>query len=177
MTARIARYQSCAVAVAVACLLTAACGSGPERPLAAPFAPTFPEAVPGPPVEYWSLDHTLASVTGAETCGWDGVLVGETTSRPLTVHREDARVSFVYGDEVDQLSLAGTLGGEAFTAGADVPLRLPCHGQGRDLILESRADGRFSADGRALTATEIITYRFVSGEVIVFTFDWAASRR
>ena len=177
MLRQMRRSRRCPAAFAVTALLAIGCGSY-EPPLApTPVrVPVPPAAAPAPEVEYWSLEETMLSVTNGEMCGWNG-RVGALVSWPLTVRRTGTVVQFVYGDVVDQLELVGSVEGEAFTASGSAPIHVPCLGQGRDYILESNVEGRFSANGSALAAKATLTYRLASGEAIVFTFDWVATRR
>jgi hypothetical protein len=173
-----ARFPGYQAAFVVAALLAAACGS--ERLMGPTPArgPGIPNIDPGPAPEYWALASTLVSVGNAEDCGWDGAPVGATRNYPLTVRRADSQVRLVYGDVMDEVELVGILEGDAFTASANIAgYALRCRGEMQNLVFESRAAGRFSADGTALTARETVTYRFASGEAIVYTFDWMATRR
>jgi hypothetical protein len=81
-----------------------------------------------------------------------------------------------YSDE----DLRGSSDGETFRASQRWPGFFPCGGAGGarvDFDFESAVAARFSPDGSVLTARETWTYRFSSGEPVVFSFDWVASRR
>lgn len=171
---RFRRYRS---ALGMAALLAAACGA--EPPLAPPAVtvPAPPVAAPAPAFESWSLEQRMVSVAGAEICGWDRGGFWSSATWPLRVRRAGSVVRLVYGDIMDEIELVGILEGDAFTASSSTPSYQPCGGQRRDYILESIVAGRFSAAGDALTARETVSYRFASGEAIVFTFDWVATRR
>ncbi|MEO5739209.1 MAG: hypothetical protein ABIS29_01260 [Vicinamibacterales bacterium] len=41
----------------------------------------------------------------------------------------------------------------------------------------SSLSGRFSADDRLLTATEVNSYRLTSGETVTYTWEWQATRQ
>jgi hypothetical protein len=40
---------------------------------------------------------------------------------------------------------------------------------------EANVVGRFSADGRALSGTEVWSYRLTSGETVSLQFEWSAT--
>jgi hypothetical protein len=77
---------------------------------------------------------------------------------------------------------AGTAVGKEFTAA-----RATGNGNGRIFCsggrtFDARSDssqvsGRFSDDGRTLTATEVGSYHLTSGETLTFESDWTASRQ
>ena len=46
-----------------------------------------------------------------------------------------------------------------------------------DVVWEGHVSGRFSSDGYSLTATEVWSYRFTTGEKITVHIDWTATRQ
>jgi hypothetical protein len=77
---------------------------------------------------------------------------------------------------------AGTGAGKEFTAARTTgngDARIFCSGgQTFDAHTDgSHVSGRFSDDGRTLTATEVGSYRLMSGEALTFRSDWTASRQ
>jgi hypothetical protein len=72
---------------------------------------------------------------------------------------------------------AGTAVGEEFTAaraGRNYG-SIFCNGVRFDVSSDSQVSGRFSDDGRTLTATEVGSARLTSGETLTFRSDWSAS--
>jgi hypothetical protein len=103
----------------------------------------------------------------------------------LAIQRSGESMVLVYdvgnvGDGLTQY--AGTSVGKGFTA-----VRATGNGDGRIFCSggqafgarsdPSQVSGRFSDDGRTLTATEVGSYHLASGETLTFQSDWTASRQ
>jgi hypothetical protein len=160
----------------VAALLAGGCDASAVRPAGPTLTrPTPTPSEPGTGETYWSLTTTLTAVTGANTCSDWRPAIGTATSWLLTVRRSAGGAIWLQYDDNNPVS--GTTDGASFTASATSPGFQPCGGVPADYQFESRVTGTFSADGNAVTAQETWTYRFASGDAIVFRLDWAATLR
>jgi hypothetical protein len=98
----------------------------------------------------------------------------------MTVTRSGGSISLDSG--YFQVNYAGTATGNDFSATGRQPLEgggRPCKDGTRfeQMPGVSNLSGRFSADGRELTATEVNSYRLTSGEPVTYTWEWRATRR
>jgi hypothetical protein len=143
-------------------------------------ASLLPTPVSRPSVSVWDVTTTLSGTTSADPCfGQPGL----GTSRPVTISviRTDDRVAFVVDTATppdEQLSETGTVAGNEFTASTDAtPTTASCpDGTVLRGTFETNLSGRFSDDGRHLTAKETVTYHFSSGESTL-RFDWSGVER
>lgn len=162
--------------VLFAALVTVACGAdAPTLP-----APAGPPTSVGPaaaPEGHWNVTTTRTSVTGpaAAICIVDP-RVGRSTSVGMDVSRSANTLTLLYDTGNDDVTLKGATDGEAFTAGASFPSYLPCGGARVDYQFEFHVAGQFSPDGNAITAKATWTYRLPSGDAVVLSFDWVATR-
>ncbi|HUR41803.1 MAG TPA: hypothetical protein VM240_11635 [Verrucomicrobiae bacterium] len=79
----------------------------------------------------------------------------------------------------DNVRHTGTAEGNQFTArSVSWPTRFPTCSDGTPLTgtFDAKVTGRFSDDGAHLTAKEVWTYHFSSGDV-TFLIDWSADQR
>jgi hypothetical protein len=164
-----------ALAVTLALTLSA-CGGGSS-------SPTSPSSSQPPATASWSVTQTFVSVTGPDNC-W----IGEQRSRltgavftdlPMTVTRSGGAIT-VDGDFF-QVNYTGTVSGNQFTASGRQPLEgggTPCQDgtsfQQRPGV--SNLSGSFSADDQVMTASEVNSYTLTSGEPVVYTWSWRATR-
>jgi hypothetical protein len=53
-----------------------------------------------------------------------------------------------------------------------------CGGSNVDVVREEHhVSGRFSGDGRALTAEDVMSLHLTSGETVTYRYDWSATRQ
>ena len=88
---------------------------------------------------------------------------------------------FVYWDPTDGIEYVGSLSGQdfslagSFNHGASFPLGC-VRGAGVEVILTGRVSGRFSDDGRSISAEEVLSYLVVGTDAQVdVRYRWAAS--
>ena len=160
-------------------------------PTAIPTAPTS-SAAPAPvpaqiPGERWNLTVVFRSVSGSPAACVSSYseYVRLSYDWLMAIQRSGESMVLIYdvgnvGEGLTQY--AGTAVGKEFTAA-----RATGNGNGRIFCsggqtFDARSDssqvsGRFSDDGRTLTATEVGSYRLASGETLTFRSDWTASRQ
>src|SRR5712691_621695 len=159
-----------AAPVAVAAILAGGCGtSSPTSPTMPP--PPSSALVPGQAL--WNRTATFTGLSGPATC-FGTQTVG--TRMDWVLYRSGNDVILQYSDE----DRRGSTDGETVRASQRWPGFFPCGGAGGarvDFDFESAVAGRFSPDGSVLTARKTWTYRLSSGEQVVFSFGWVASRR
>jgi len=166
--------------VLVLALAMAACNSQ-SLPPTAPTAAEFPAPKPTVAAERWNLTATLRSITGPDACISDAarMTVGQSFSWLLAIERSDGSIHLSVSDADDPSDRLGEYDGtvvENVLTGAIKSLSgtNPVCGQGR---AESHVSGRFSADGRALTAEDVKSLQFSSGETLRAYYDWSAARQ
>ena len=167
-------------------LALTACGGGSSLPT----LPTQPSSTPSPPqptitsfavtnastVTNWNLTQRFGSVTGPDNSWvrgqrqqWTGAVFPDL---PMAVTRSDGAIHLDSG--FFQVDYSGTFAGSEFSASG----REPLEGGSVQMPGASSLSGRFSADDRLLTATEVNTYRLItSGETVTYTWEWQATRR
>jgi hypothetical protein len=168
------------------CLLSASCQQG-RTSVPNPAAPTpavTPVPTPTPshrplyPDGTWTLTSSVTSVT-PHRCFRD--VTGLSFDYMLAVHRAEAMRLFVYWDPTDGIEYTGALSGQdfslagVFNRGDSFSLGCLAGGQ-MSVVLSGRISGRFSDDGRSMTAEEVITYRIVpAGEQVDIRYRWIAT--
>jgi hypothetical protein len=162
-------------------LLTASCQEG-HTGVANPIVPTpIPETPPNPPIyppESWTLTASVTSVT-PHPCWRD--LTGLTSDWVLTVRRAEAMRVLVYWDPTDGIEYVGSLSGQDFSLAGGFnrgrSFSLGCVSGGQvEVILTGRVSGRFSDDGRSISAEEVLSYLVVrTGEQVDVRYRWAAT--
>jgi hypothetical protein len=158
-------------AVLALAVIVAACGG--DTPSMPPFD-YEPLPLP-PPSEGWALQATIESMSGHEACSWV-TRAGESAHWRLLVTRTPGRVDFMYGPTHDEWFYSGPLFDGQFTVtGPTVRTRLPCGSALVDFTFDGTVRGRFSSDGRTLTATETWFYRPASGGTIEIQMSWVAA--
>jgi hypothetical protein len=132
-------------------------------------------AVPG---ERWNLTVTLTSVSGPQVCFLRQLALGTSHQELMAVQRSGQSIALVHdllNWPTDDVELAGTVMGNDFTATSGWgPGFQPCGGE-VFYSFEASASGRFSADGRSLTAEEVWSYRLPSGDTTSLHFAWSAT--
>ncbi len=164
------------------CLVAASCqdsrtvGSNPIGP-----TPPILETPPKPPLyppESWTLSTSVASVT-PHPCFRN--VTGLKFDWALAVRRAEAMRLFVYWDPTDGIEYVGSLTGQDFSLSGGFnrgnSFSLGCLSGGQvEVILSGRVSGRFSEDGRSMSAEEVISYLLVrTGEQIDIRYRWAAT--
>ncbi len=133
----------------------------------------------------WDLTTVLTAVTGPDNCFTQQQLRGgipRSIAWQLEVTRTGNAVTFDYDVRnypSDNVRQTGTVDGNAFTArSVPWPISFPPCADGTVLSgsFDASVTGRFSDDGTHLTAKELWSYRFSSGE-ITFFIEWSADQR
>ena len=170
------------LAVLSFCLVGASCQEG-HTVVSNPIAPNPPilETPPKPsiyPAESWTLTTSVTSVT-PHPCWRD--LTGETSDWALIVRRAEAMRLFVYWDPTDGIEYVGSLSGQDFSLAGGYnhwgSFSIGCASGGPvEVILTGRVSGRFSDDGRSISAEEVLSYLVVrTGEQVDVRSRWAAT--
>jgi len=170
------------LAVLSFCLVAASCQEGHtvgSNPVVS--SPPILETPPKPPLyppESWTLIASVTSVT-PHPCWRD--LTGVTYNNlALIVSRAEAMRLFVYWDPTDGIEYVGSLSGQDFSLAGINPggsFSIGCASGGQvEVILTGRVSGRFSDDGRSISAEEVLSYLVVrTGEQVDVAFRWAAT--
>ena len=168
------------LAVLSFCVVAASCEDG-RTVVSNPIAPSPPITPPKPPTyppESWTLTASVTSVT-PHRCWRD--LTGLTSDFALIVRRAEAMRLFVYWDPTDGMEYVGTLLGQVFSLAGDFnrgnSFTIGCaSGGGVEVILTGRVSGRFSDDGRSISAEEVLSYYYVrTGEQVDVRYHWVAT--
>jgi hypothetical protein len=169
------------LAVLSFCLVAASCQED-HAVVSNPVAPSPPTlgTPPNPiyPPESWTLTASVTAVT-PHPCWRD--LTGLTSDWVLIVHRGEAMRLFVYWDPTDGIEYVGSLSGQDFSVAGGFnrgnPFSIGCVSGGQvEVILTGRVSGRFSNDGRSISAEEVLSYLVVrTGEEVDVRYRWAAT--
>ena len=170
------------LAVLSFCLIAASCQEG-HTVVSNPIVPNPPilETPPKPPIYpsgSWTLTASVTSVT-PHPCWRD--LTGLTSNWALIVRRAEAMRLFVYRDPTDGIEYVGSLSGQDFSLAGGFnhggSFSVGCVSGGQvEVILTGRVSGRFSDDGRSISAEEVLSYRVVrTGEQVEIRYRWAAT--
>ena len=129
------------------------------------------------------VTQRFVSVDGPENCWVTGQRARLTglvfPNLPMTVTRPPDGSITVEGSFF-AVNYAGTMSGTEFSANGLRALEgggSTC--QGASYLQRpgtSALSGRFSADERELTASEVNSYVLTSGEAVVYTWEWRATR-
>ena len=179
------RFHTTATLLVVALALNACGGDIASSPTAitpvsaTPSLDTRPDP-PQLPGNRWNLNtlQTAVAGPGSKVC-WRNP-DGTRLAFLMAVQRSGESVSFVYDVHnwpYDSVEHKGRVAGGHFIASSESPGSFPCGGKQVEYVFEAEVSGQFSADGQALTATEVWTYKLTSGEAVSIAFDWVASRR
>ena len=171
-------------------VLLGGCGSqSPVSPTTSTVTPqvvrTPPPPLPPAPVANWNLTTTETAVTGPDNCFTQQQIrngIPRSIEWFMAVTRTGNMVSFDYDVRnypTDDLLETGTVDGSEFTArSVSWPMAFPTCPDGTVLAgtFDGSVTGRFSDDGRHLTAKEVWAYHFSSGEITML-LDWSADQR
>jgi hypothetical protein len=168
------------LAVLSLCLVAVSCQRD-HTVVSNPIVPTPPISEPPKPSLYppesWTLTASVTSVT-PHPCWRD--LTGLTSNWMLIVHRAEAMRLSVLWDPTDGIEYVGSLSGEDFSLAGGFnhgnSFSLGCASGGQvEVILSGRVSGRFSDDGRSISAEEVVSYLVVrTGEQVDVRNRWAA---
>ena len=154
-----------------------------------PTAPTFtPSPAAPPPVagERWNLTTTLRSATATNGCVLDTSLnylqVGSSSESLMTIERSGESIHLVVDPTDDRLEYDGSVVADVLTViksehGFTSSGWCGEKGGRVEFRGEIYISGRFSGDGHALTAEEVVTSQLNSGETLSFHYDWSATRQ
>jgi hypothetical protein len=157
----------------------------PVAPVANDFAAPTTRPLPSGPVWNWNLTTVLTDVTGPDNCFRQQQIragIPRSISWQLEVTRTGNVVTFDYDVRnypSDNVRETGTVNGTEFTArSVSWQTSFPTCPDGTVLsgTFDASVTGRFSDDGRHLTAREIWAYHFSSGEMALL-LDWSADQR
>jgi hypothetical protein len=170
--------MKCLLAILSFCMLAASCSEG-RTVLPNPIAPSVetPKSPTYPP-ESWKLITTVISVT-AHPCWRD--LTGLTSELAMIVRRAETMHLSVYWDPTDGIDYFGSLSGQDFSVAGRFnngnSFHIGCaSGGGVGVILTGRVSGRFSDDGRSISAEEVLSYLVVgTGDRVDVRYRWAAT--
>jgi hypothetical protein len=162
------------------------CGKSPAGPtaLTVPLAvtPISPASAPGPTVagERWNLTATVRSITGPEACISDAarLTIGQPVSWLITIQRSGESIHLSVTDADDPSDRLGEYDGAVVDGVLTADIKST---SGQTLCghvrAESHVSGRFSGDGRVLTAENVNSFQLSSGETLLAYFDWSAARQ
>jgi hypothetical protein len=160
------------IAIALSTALVAG-GCGTDGPV---HAPSPVATRPIIPAEVWDLTIALTTVSGP-ACLTEEQMMGLPTEWRLQILRQGTGITLLYGFSGDTVEMRGSTDGDAFTASTSVSSgTIACEEAMVAYELEVRVAGRFSADGRTLTALETSTYRLQTNETYVMVYEWSAVR-
>lgn len=146
-------------------------------------SPTTPSPAIVTAVTEWTVTQRFVSVSGPDNC-WVREqrqrLTGAVFSDlPMTVTRSAGTIRL--DGSFFQVNYSGTMNGSEFAASGG-----PLSGGGRpcqdgtsfqQLAGVSNLSGRFSADDRSMTATEVNSYRLTTDEPVTYSWEWQAARK
>lgn len=168
------------LAVVSLCLVSASCREG-RTVVPSPVAPTPTVSVPPNrqlyPPGTWTLTSSVTSVT-PHPCFSD--VTGLSFDYMVAVHSAEAMRLFVYWDPTDGIEYKGASSGQdfslagVFNGGSAFSLGCLAGGQ-LSALLSGRVSGRFSDDGRSISAEEVITYELPAGERVDIRYRWMAT--
>ena len=171
--------------------LLAACNSPSPVAPGPPASPLAP-APPAPPAingEKWDLTTAIASIAGPRECvaagAYDPTI--DVSHSLLTIERSGDSMHLITSsipNPADAYEYTVIVAGTNFSgSGATIPSEylgyFTCGQSGRDYVGrgEARLAGRFSADGKTLTADQELVFLLMSGNVITYHFAWTATRQ
>jgi hypothetical protein len=170
----------------LAVVVLAGCESrSPVSPVGTIVAAAVTSTVKTAPVWNWNLTTVETAVTGPDNCFTQGQYrngIPRSISWQLEVTRTGNAVTFDYDVRnypTDDDLETGTVDGSEFTANSVTsPIFFPPCSDGTVLsgTFDATVTGRFSDDGRHLTAHEVWAYHFTAGEITLL-LDWSADQR
>jgi hypothetical protein len=183
MRSRVRLLYSCVFGWQV--LLAGCAGDSSVQPMAA-TSRTSPAAIaarPDPgqaslPGKRWRLTTTLRSVSGPDVCWAPATNIGKSADWLLAIQRSGESVRLVYDVRnfpfVDVNHVGKVVAHEVVASSEGWTGAFACGDVRYEFRFEANVVGRFSADGAALTAEEVWSYRLTSGETVKMQFDWGA---
>ena len=172
------RPQMAAAFIALTPIL-AGCGSSLPVPPTAPTSAPSPASWPTVAGERWNLTATVRSITGPEACISDAarMTIGQSFSWLMTIERSGESIHLIVSevdDPSERQEYEGTVVDEILTAATKSSTGRTSSCEGR---FESHVSGRFSGDGRALTAEDVKSVQLSSGETFRAYYAWSAARQ
>jgi hypothetical protein len=176
------------VAVLLIHLLVACDNPSPVGPRP-PEAPRPPAARPVPPAvngEQWDLTTAITSISGPKECVAAGTYdpAIDVSDSLLTIERSGDSMHLItrsIQNSADTYEYTVIVAGTDFSgSGATMPSGyFTCGPSGRDDVYrgEDHLVGRFSADGKTLSADQELVFQLTSGNVITYHFAWTAARQ
>jgi hypothetical protein len=175
------------VAVLLILLLTACDKPSPVAPSSPPPSAPAPTGSPTLNGEKWDLTTALTSIAGPKECVTAGTYdpTIDVSHSLLTIERSGDSMHLV---TTSLLSPADTYEYTATVSGADFSGKtilsgdlgyVICRQSGRDYVSrgEDHLAGRFSADGRTLTADDELVLQLTSGNAVTYHFGWTATKQ
>jgi hypothetical protein len=170
----------------VIALFVTACGSSPSPtgPSATASSPVGSSTLPAASLgTKWSGAQRFVSVSGPDNC-WvreqrQRLTGSQWPDLPITITRSAGSISVE--SEYWPVKYVGSAAGSEFSAPGSGPLGgggRPCQDgtSFQQMPGVSVLSGRFSADDRLMTATEVNSYPLTSGEVVTYTWEWQLRR-
>jgi len=173
--------QILAAAFAALIPILPGCGSSLSVPPTAPTSAQSPASGPTVAGERWTLTATVKTIIGPEACISDAarMTIGQSFSWLLSIERSGESIHLSVSDADDPSDRLGEYDG-AVVEGVLTAAIKSITGTNR-LCGEGRAEGhvsgRFSGDGRALTAEDVRSFQLSSGETTRAYYDWSAARQ
>ena len=169
-----------ALVVLVLAHALAGCDSRSRIAPIAPSSPALPPADPSPGAaspERWTVAGTYIGHTGPEACippfdgkagqPENGLVLIERSGRTIRLSTEHDR----YAGVIDGVEFATTVDGEYYGG------TWQCGDARTRFSYEGGVSGRFSDDGRSLTAIETAVFRLESGGAITRRWTWSGTRQ
>ena len=168
------------IAVVVSALLAAGCEDRlPTLSTAQTAIPLVSPSAPIGPGEVWNITATINSITGPVVCWAPRTDIGTTAHTPtmaITRATDSIRLTVGYG-WYDPDTYVGTVVGSDFKAlGPSYSGYNVCGTTQHHWRIEQHVSGRFSSNGRSLTATEVWLYKLPDGDEVAYYIDWTAAR-
>jgi len=174
------------VAVLLIQLLTACDRASPVAPTPPPPSPPAPTGPPAANGEKWDLMTVLTSIAGPKECVAAGTYdpTIDVSHSLLTIERSGNSMHLITSsirNPADTYEYTATVAGADFSgSGTTIPSGyFKCGQSGRDDVYrgEDHLAGRFSADGKTLTADDELVFQLMSGKVVTYHFAWTAMRQ
>ena len=163
-----------------------ACSSNTSPSAIPTTPPPTPSPAPGPTVagERWNVTLTFRSFTGPDACLTDVArsTIGQPFSGLITIQRSGESIHLSVTDADDPSDNLGEYDGTVLDGVLTAAIKsitgqhFCAAGSTLGARYDGHVSGRFSADGRALTAEDVRSVQFSSGETQRYYYDWSASR-
>ena len=152
--------------------------------------PTAPTSTPSPAAtapapatvagERWNLTATLRSIIGSDACVSDAarLTIGQPFSWLITIQRSGESIHLSVAEADDPSDRLGEYDGTVVDGVLTAAIEsITGHTLCGHVRAESYVSGRFSGDGRVLTAENVNSLQLSSGETLLAYYDWSASRQ